>query len=198
MTSIVKLTNILTWRKRLRSRIKTSTMGGGRGGKGSGKGTWKTNVQNKQDKGRGKKNTRVCVQTDRESVRNGPPLQGYPKLSTKETVSPCRLHSGGKKAINTSLSHHKCAASCSTHTHTQLQLRPEYELIIHHQCWCILTLRHRQGLLKSPLTLTAVGSAAHYCVRDARRSKCFSFSKKHLYQKNMDIHKPDIKGLVQL
>lgn len=50
---------------------KTSTMGGG--GKGSGKGTWKTNEHNKQDKGRGKKNTRMCVQTDRESVLNRPP-----------------------------------------------------------------------------------------------------------------------------
>lgn len=98
-------------------------------------------------------------------------LKWYLKLSLKETVSPCRLHSGGKKAINTSLSHHKYAVSCSTH----LQLRPGYELIIHHQRWCIRTLRYGQGSLKSPLTSTAVGSAAHFWVRDVWQPNCYIF-----------------------
>lgn len=120
MTSIVKLTNILIWRKRPRSCTKTSTMGGGGGGggKGNGKGTWKTNAQNKQDKGRERKIQEcVCRLTGRVFGMDHH-LKGYLKLSTMETVSPCRLHSGGKKAINTSLSHHKYATSCSTHTHT--------------------------------------------------------------------------------
>lgn len=61
-------------------------MGGG--GKGSGKGTWKMNEQNMQDKGRGKKNTRMCVQTDRESVLNGPPPQGVSEVISEGNRLP--------------------------------------------------------------------------------------------------------------
>lgn len=44
------------------------------------------NEHNKQDKGRGKKNT--CVQTDREGVLNGPPPLGVSEVISKGNRLP--------------------------------------------------------------------------------------------------------------